>query len=52
MVLRASGIRQILSKIEKSTTSSDDSHNDSSDTDHLEPTAETCNLEGPCESCQ
>jgi len=40
------------SKIEKSTASSNDSHNDSSNTDNLEPTAEACNLEGPCESCQ
>jgi ribonucleoside-diphosphate reductase alpha chain len=40
------------SRVEKSTSSSDNSNNDSSDTNNLEPTAESCNLEGPCESCQ
>ena len=40
------------SEIEKVTAGSNGDHSDPSDTDHLEPTAKTCNVDGPCESCE
>jgi len=56
MFARAKGLKSTYylrnksaSKIEKATSSSDSDHSDS---DSLEPTAASCNIDGECESCQ
>ena len=40
------------SEIEKATASSDDNHSDSDNADALDPAAQSCNVDGTCESCQ
>jgi ribonucleoside-diphosphate reductase alpha chain len=40
------------SKIEKATSSSNDDHSDSDNTDALDPAVQSCDVDGTCESCQ
>ena len=40
------------SEIEKSTSVGNSDNSDASDSDALEPTAASCNVDGTCESCQ
>jgi ribonucleoside-diphosphate reductase alpha chain len=40
------------SKIEKATSSSNGNHSSSGDADALDPAAQSCNVDGTCESCQ
>ena len=40
------------SEIEKSTTMGDSDNSSTSDSDSSEPTVASCDVDGPCESCQ